>query len=331
MNSTTLSLPTRRERRAVSRRRWSVMNLVIAALLFAGIATLLYPTTATWFTDTFHAADVAAYSEEVAALPDAERQALLEQAREYNENLPDGPLRDPYTLNEQGGADSIEAGRDDYNAQLSIRPGDAMARVRIPKLKVDIPIYHGTADDILEKGIGHLYGSGLPVGGKGNHSVLTGHSGLPGSTLFTHLNELEDGDIFYIEVMGETLAYKVDNIVTVEPDSGDDLRQVQGKDYVTLLTCTPIGVNTHRLLVRGERIPLDEAPKEEVALAAASNDPGFPWWALGLAAGLALAVYVAVPRRPRPAAASAGDDDDAEGQADDEGDATGMLHPDRDR
>ncbi len=284
-------------------------------MLLAGISILLYPTTATWFTDRFHAADVAAYAGEVKSLPDSQREQLLDQAHEYNQRLPNGPLRDPYVLNEQGGSESVEAGREEYNAQLALSPDSPMARVRIPKLKIDIPIYHGTDEATLEKGIGHLYGSGLPVGGTGVHSVLTGHSGLPSSTLFTHLDELEKGDHFYIEVMGETLAYEVDQIVTVEPDSGEELRQVAGKDYVTLLTCTPIGINTHRLLVRGERIPLDElsADEREEAVAAAPVDPGFPWWAFGLAGGLALSIVIAYPRRPRPDDTS--DDSESQGEA----------------
>lgn len=317
MKNTTLSPSTRRERRVARKRAWSATQVLVAFMLLAGISTLLYPTTATWFTDRFHAADVAAYTSEVASVPDAERQELLKQARDYNEHLPDGPLRDPYVLNEQGGADSIEAGRDEYNAQLALSPGGPMARVRIPALGADIPIYHGTSDAVLEKGIGHLYGSGLPVGGAGTHSVLTGHSGLPNSTLFTKLDQLKKGDVFFIEVMGETLAYEVDNIVTVEPDSGDELRQVAGKDYVTLLTCTPIGINTHRLLVRGERIPLDElsADEREQVVAAAPFDPGFPWWAFGLAGGLALAIVIAYPRRLRADATS----DDSESQGEVEG------------
>lgn len=254
-------------------------------ILLAGIATLLYPSTATWFSDKFHVADVAAYTREVDALPDSDRLEMIEDAQAYNDHLPNGPLRDPYVLNEQGGADSVETGREAYNEQLNLGPGEAMARVRIPKLGVDIPIYHGTDEATLEKGIGHLYGSGLPVGGDGTHSVLTGHSGLPNSTLFTHLEQLKDGDIFYIDVMGETLAYQVDQIITVEPDSGDELRQVPGKDYVTLLTCTPIGINTHRLLVRGERIELEDVPEADAQLAATAKDAGFPWWALGLAGG----------------------------------------------
>ena len=313
MNSTTLSLPTRRERRAASQRRWSLTNVVVAVMLFAGIGTLLYPTAATWFTDRFHASDVAAYTSEVEALPDGQRQELLEAARDYNENLPNGPLRDPYVLNEQGGAESVDSGRDEYDQQLSLEPGEAMARVRVPKLGIDIPIYHGTDEATLEKGIGHLYGSGLPVGGKGSHSVLTGHSGLPSSTLFTHLDQMQEGDVFYIEVMGETLAYQVDQITTIEPDNGEELRQVPGKDYVTLLTCTPIGVNTHRLLVRGERIPIEDLSADEQinAVAAAPIDPGFPWWALGLIGSIVLTTAIAVPRRPRPAdeeAALEGDD-----------------------
>jgi len=137
----------------------------------------------------------------------------------------------------------------------------------------------------------------MPLGGAGTHAVLTAHSGLPHARLFTDLGRLEVGDEFMVETLGQVAHYRVDQITTVQPNSADELRQVPGKDYVTLLTCTPTGVNTHRLLVRGERIPAQEASEAAQHLPAHSSDPGFPWWALALVGTLVLAGWIARPRR----------------------------------
>jgi sortase A len=289
---------TRSDHRASRARRWSLASVAIGTTLFAGITTLLYPTAAAWFSDRAHSTEVSGY---VAAVDEAGASvldSLLDAAEEYNDNLPEGPLRDPYTLNAQGQSDNVRDGWDVYLRQLALGEDEPMARIRIPRIAVDLPIYHGTDDATLDRGIGHLYGSGLPVGGSGSHSVLTGHSGLPSATLFTHLDQLERGDLFYIDVVGEQLAYEVDQIKVVDPDDGDDLRQSPGHDYVTLLTCTPTGVNSHRLLVRGERIELPRSEAGTIGLPANATDPGFPWWVFGLSAGLICAAFVMWPRRP---------------------------------
>jgi sortase A len=150
----------------------------------------------------------------------------------------------------------------DYWEALDI--GGIMGYVEIPKISVMLPIYHGTKEENLKKGVGHLEGSTLPIGGASRHSVLTGHTGLTEARLFSDLNGLEIGDLFYIEVLGEKLAYKVDLIKIIEPNNTDDLQRFTENDYVTLLTCTPYGVNSHRLLVRGERVEYNEAEKEAI-------------------------------------------------------------------
>ena len=149
----------------------------------------------------------------------------------------------------------------DYHSQLNL-PGDGiMGYIKIPSIRVDLPIYHGTEDMTLEKGVGHLLGTSLPVGGESTHTVLTGHSGMAGKKMFSDVLQMRIGDVFYLEVLGETLAYQVDQIKTVLPHDTSYLGTLEGQDHCTLVTCTPFGVNTHRLLVRGIRIPYEEAEK----------------------------------------------------------------------
>lgn len=280
--------PQRRARRT-ARSRWTWQQVVVAVVLMAGVGILLYPTAADWFAARVHATEVSGYVDYTDALPDEARERMLEAAHTYNDDLPGGPLRDPYLLNEAGEVIDMREGRAAYDRELVGEPGDVMARVQIPAIDVDLPIYHGTEDEVLKRGVGHLYGSSLPVGGAGTHSVLTAHSGLPSATLFTNLNKVEVGDAFSVTVLGETLYYEVDQIVVVEPDVGDELRQIPGEDHVTLITCTPTGVNTHRLLVRGVRVEGSAADVAELtgtSFDANAADPGFPWWSvLALAAG----------------------------------------------
>jgi sortase A len=157
--------------------------------------------------------------------------------------------------------------QDNYYDVLAI--SETMGYITIPKIDVKLPIYHGTSQDVLEKGVGHLEGSSMPVGGEGTHCVLTGHTGMQNAKLFTDLTELEEGDTFYLHILGRVLAYQVDRITVVEPNELDDLKRVDGEDYCTLVTCTPYGVNSHRLLVRGKRIKYTE--KEQAQEDAASK------------------------------------------------------------
>ncbi|WEK13440.1 MAG: class C sortase [Candidatus Microbacterium phytovorans] len=286
-------------RAARVRRRFSVAHGVAAVVLVLGAGTMLYPSAAAWFSDRAHATEVSGYVSDVDAAGDSALTRAVDAAQDYNARLPEGPLRDPFLLTSDGTAASVEEGRDEYLSLLRFGDSPTMARLRIPEIGVDLPIAHGTDADTLARGVGHLYGSSLPVGGRGSHAVLSGHSGLPEATLFTHLNELEAGDTFAIDVAGRTLTYRIDQILTVDPRDGDALRRVPGRDYVTLLTCTPIGVNTHRLLVRGERVADARGDTAARALAPQAADPGLPWWALGAAAALSVGTAVAWPRRTR--------------------------------
>lgn len=290
---------TRRAARERTRRSFSLSSTIVAAMLLAGVGTVTYPTAANWFSDRAHATEVSGYVQDVQDLGESALQKILEAAEQYNEDLQSGPLRDPFVLDEDGRVKDIEDGWADYVSQLDFGPEAPMARIRIPEIDVDLPIYHGTDDAVLDKGIGHLYGTSLPVGGAGTHSVLSGHSGLPESALFTRANELHSDDLIFIDVAGETLTYKVDQILTVAPDDASNLRQVAGRDYITLLTCTPIGVNSHRLLVRAERVP-DMASSSEVGqVTPNATDPGYPWWALWSGATLLGCIALAWPRRQR--------------------------------
>ena len=180
----------------------------------------------------------------------------IDLARAYNDSLTGAIADDPYTKKKR------EEGRKEYARMLEVE--EMIGHVEIPRINQDLPIYAGTSEDILQKGVGHLEGTSLPVGGNSTHAVLTAHSGLPEATLFTHLNELEVGDKFYVHNIEGILAYQVDQIKVIEPTNFKDLMVAPGHDYVTLLTCTPLMINTHRLIVRGHRVPYVAAVDEEL-------------------------------------------------------------------
>jgi sortase A len=295
-----------RTRARAGRASWGWSQAIIVLIAAIGIGVLVYPTAASWFSAWSHDTDVDGYVSSVDQIPAHEITDLLDQADEYNQNLPTGPLRDPYALGADGQQTAIGDGTDAYFDTLSTDGTEAMARVRIPSIHVDLPIFHGTGEEVLGRGIGHLYGSSLPVGGPGTHAVLTGHNGFVQATLFDDIDELVEGDLIIVTTLGEDLYYEVDSTETVLPDETDSLRQVPGRDYITLVTCTPTGVNTHRLLVRAERV---DAPADDstVTTIADSTDPaGFPWWALLVLGVPTLTAIMVMPRRhPRRGAISA--------------------------
>ena len=192
-----------------------------------------------------------------AVIEDTDNTALLkakEDAIRYNDSITPGAAEaDSYSQ------EALKAASQDYETLLNVASDSIMGYVQIPKINVSLPIYHGTGNDSLERGIGHLLGSSLPVGGESTHTILTAHSGMASQKMFSDLPQLKVGDVFYLKVLGETLAYQVDQINTVLPHDTTYLGIEQGEDLCTLVTCTPFGVNTHRLLVRGERIPYEEA------------------------------------------------------------------------
>lgn len=287
---TTKQQPARRSPRAKL-----VESIIIQVLVTASLTTGLYTAAANWFSTNNHNAVLSGYLEALEETPDEELRAAREQAKVYNAFMPQGPLRDPFSASNS--AEQENAGYEAYEELLRVSPSDAIGRIRYPDVDLSLPIYHGTSNEVLSKGAGHLYGSSLPIGGPNTHTVLTAHSGLVHAGLFTPILKSEVGDTFSVEVLGETQWYQVESVDTVLPTETESLRIVPDEDYLTLITCTPLSVNTHRLLVRGERI---ETPESSFTPEVAGDglEAGFPWWLVGAVGGSALtAWYLFAPRR----------------------------------
>ena len=240
--------------------KWRLLTIAPPILLLAGILVLLYPVFATQYNNARQeriASEFSAVADN--AGPDAVAESLR-RADEYNLKASESPILDPWLDAQRPGTAQYQ----DYLSQLNLN--DVMATIKIPSIDVNLPIYHGTDTATLDKGVGHLFGTALPVGGESTHTVLTGHTGLGNATMFDQLTSVKMGDYFYIETAGRHLKYQVTDIRVVLPHETESLNKVEGKDLATLITCTPYGVNTHRLLVTGERVPMDE---EAVAAEAA--------------------------------------------------------------
>ena len=221
-----------------------ITTLLLALVFLAGLSLLLYPTVSDYW-NSFHASRaVAAYAQEVADLNGAEYDRLLAAARDYNARV--AQRSNTFALTEEEAAE--------YQSLLNMDGTGIMGYIEIPNIKLSLPIYHGTEESVLQIAVGHLDWSALPVGGEGTHCVLSGHRGLPSAKLFTNLDQLREGDTFTLRALDEVLCYEVDQIRVVEPQDTDALLPEPGQDLCTLVTCTPYGVNTHRLLVRGHRI-----------------------------------------------------------------------------
>ncbi|MGK8833550.1 class C sortase [Bacillus paranthracis] len=231
-------------------------NIIFGCIFVLGLGIFLYPTISNWFATQTHYSQVSSYDAKVKALQKGELEHREKEAKEYNKNVQGSnqTFADPFVEKEKTGGKS-------YADALNV--GDVMGYVEIPKIKVKLPIYQGTSEEVLSRGVGHLDKSSLPVGGKGTHTVLTGHRGLASAVLFTDLDKMKESDIFYIHSLDKILAYQVDQIKVVLPSETEDLLIVNNQDYATLLTCTPYGVNTHRLLVRGHRVPYEATRKDK--------------------------------------------------------------------
>ena len=225
-------------------------NIILILIFLVGLSVMLYPTVSDYINQKNQSRAVASYSEEVENLSDVDYQAYFDAADDYNRRLAETP--DAFYRPEEVSG---------YTDTLDVSGTGIMGYITIPKIGVELPIYHGTSDGVLQVAAGHLEGSSLPVGGAGTHAVISAHRGLPSAKLFTNLDELEVGDTFTITVLDRVLTYEVDQISIVLPTETDLLQPVEGKDYVTLMTCTPYGINTHRLLVRGKRIENAENQK----------------------------------------------------------------------
>ena len=220
-------------------------NAVLILIFLAGVGLLVYPTFSDWWNDLHQSRAIAGYVEKVSDMSDEKNRAMWEAAQAYNKKLL-AKSGDRFALTYEE--------KEAYNKVLDVTGTGIMGYVNIPKIAVSLPIYHGTDPAVLEIAVGHIEGSSLPVGGKGTHCVISGHRGLPSAKLFTDIDQLKEGDTFQLQVLNRTLTYEVDQIRIVLPDQLEDLAIDPDKDYCTLVTCTPYGVNTHRLLVRGHRI-----------------------------------------------------------------------------
>ncbi len=272
-----------------------ILMVVMAVGFLFGLSILLYPLLANIWNNYREERLFEAYLENTANPPEGEDySAEWEAAWNYNRGmepviLPDSfvQARTPYTEDEA------------YASCLNVNGDGVMGYISIPKIEVTLPIYHSTEEEILEKGVGHLHGSSLPVGGEDTHTVLSAHRGLPGATLFTDLDQLQEGDQFYLYILDDVLAYEVDQILVIEPEDTEALQVEDGQDLATLLTCTPYGVNTHRLLVRGHRVPYD--PEEEAEqgreVVHSVNTNYILWVTAGLS--VTIVVIVIIPRAVR--------------------------------
>lgn len=266
-------------------------NLVICIIFLAGLSLLLYPFVANQWNNYRQKQLISGYEQAVSEKEAAEGidyDAERKKAEEYNEALLPCVLPDSFALAESSGVDPV------YMNTLNIAGDEMMGSVEIPKINIKIPIYHTTEEEVLNKGAGHLEGSSLPVGGANTHAVISAHRGLPSASLFTDLDQMKVGDHFLLHVLDEILCYEVDKISVVKPEDTTALAVEDGQDLVTLLTCTPYGVNTERLLVRGHRVPYveEEVKEEKTVLSGSSLHTNYLLWVFVGLSVTALFIFV---------------------------------------
>ncbi|MGV0432697.1 class C sortase [Corynebacterium sp. 20_84] len=274
-----------KHRRQPQPRQKSVFQRVVLPVLIilVGIAVLMYPVVATQVNNRVQEQAAKQYEDDLSAMTSEQVNTAYEAALTYNRSHTDGPILDPWLAR-------ISEDNAEYKLYESHLSGvAAMSQLVIPSIDVRLPVYHGTREDTLQKGLGHLYGSALPTGGEGFHSVITGHTGLTTATLFDDLVDVKEGDAIYISTFGKRMKYEVYDIEVVLPDQTESLAAQEGKDLLTLITCTPYGINTHRLLVHAERVPMD--PDEGGVLDESTST--IQWW-MWLLGGLSLLILLAL-------------------------------------
>ena len=262
-----------------------IITFCAAVLFLTALGLTLYPLISNYVNQKYASEIQTAYQELIQQTDDSVLQEAKQRAVAYNLAITPGTA-DAYS------EEALLSAAENYENQLDITGNGIMGYVEIPKIQVNLPIYHGTDAEVLDRGVGHLLGSSLPVGGENTHTILSGHSGMASQKMFTDLEQLSPGDIFYLNVLNETLAYQVTEINTVLPYETDLLGIVPGEDLCTLVTCTPYGVNTHRLLVRGYRIPYEEAltlEEESVAVEAVEST-----WEQNYAKGIIIGIVIAL-------------------------------------
>ena len=278
-----------------------ISTIILSLAFLAGLSLLLYPTASDYWNSMHASKAVADYSAEVTQLTKTQYDEIWAAAAAYNQSLRDrsGSF---YLTDEQ---------KEQYASQLDVSGTGIMGYIEIPNIKLSLPIYHGTEDSVLQIAVGHLEWSSLPVGGEGTHCVLSGHRGLPSAKLFTNLDQLVEGDTFVLRVLDEVLTYQVDQILIVEPEDTDALKAEEGKDLCTLVTCTPYGVNSHRLLVRGHRIE-NQAQAEAIRVTsdAMQIEPRLVAPLLAMPILLLLLALLLVPKQPDPSRGGKEDEKD---------------------
>ena len=244
--------------------RKNLSTIFLFFALFAGLGLLLYPTFSDYWNSLHQSRAIAGYAEQVSQIEDIDYAQLLKEAEAYNKSL----------LEKEGTRYLLtDEEREEYESLLNISGNGVMGYINIPKINISLPVYHGVDESVLQVAVGHIEGTSLPVGGKGTHSVLSGHRGLPSAKLFTDIDQLQAGDKFLLQILDRTLTYEVDQIRIVLPQELQDLQIDPYQDYCTLITCTPYGVNTHRLLVRGHRVDNDNTDATRITADAMRFEP----------------------------------------------------------
>ena len=265
-----------------------ISTILLFLVFIIGLSLLLYPSFSDWWNSMHMSRVITDYVNLIEEMDEDEYAGILEEAQAYNESL----------LTRSNGYTTTPEQKELYPKLLNFAGNGVMGYIEIPSINVSLPLYHGTDEAVLQVAIGHLDWSSLPVGGPSTHCVVSGHRGLPSAKLFTNLDRLQEGDLFYFRILDEILTYEVDQILIVEPTEIDSLMIMDGKDYCTLFTCTPYGINTHRLLVRGHRV---ENPEEEKVYHIISEailiEPAVVAPILALPMLLLLLIWVLIPKR----------------------------------
>lgn len=288
----------------MKKKKGNFITVFLVLILLAGLSLLLYPSVSDYWNSFHQSRAIAAYAEEVADLDEEQYKKLWDAAVSYNKSL----------YENHAGYSLTEEQKKEYEQLLNVSGLGIMGYIEIPSIGCSLPIYHGTEESVLQIAVGHLEWTSLPVGGKNTHCVISGHRGLPSAKLFTNLDQLSEGDLFMLRVLDEVLTYEVDQILIVEPQETGALQIVEGEDYCTLVTCTPYGINTHRLLVRGHRVEnIEEAKTIRITADAAQIEPLLVAPIVAVPILLLLLIILLLPRQPEHKRGG----DDADENADD--------------
>ena len=285
----------------MKKKKGNFTTLLLILVLLAGLSLLLYPSVSDYWNSFHQTRAIATYAEEVANLNQDQYDEIWAATKAYNASLAEWD--NAYLLS--------DAQKEEYQQLLNVSGLGVMGYIEIPSIDCSLPIYHGTEESVLQIAVGHLEWSSLPVGGESTHCVLSGHRGLPSAKLFTNLDKLREGDIFLLRILDEVLTYEVDQILIVEPQEVGALQIVEGQDYCTLVTCTPYGINTHRLLVRGHRIDnVEEAKTVRVTADAVQIEPLLVAPIVAIPILLLLLILLLLPKRPKTKHGGEADEED---------------------